>query len=359
MMNGMYTDNYSTRSARSARRSVGEREISYTRQQSDVGSSTLTRREQRALKRARQVRRQKTILLSVVMVLVIAGVAGGAYALFSRSSKSRNEIAKRQGDVASTSQRTKTPSSARSKAPVASGTTQQSSTAQGAQEKSAKAVTPVEKKKDKNQVTVYFTFDDGPSSRSTPLILDTLAAYDAHATFFVVGSQVKAHPENVKRAREEGHAIAIHTYVHDYRTIYASTDSFARQITKTAAVIKKETGQEPSSLVRFPGGSPSAGSGLSADKAWLKQHGYQYFDWNVSFGDSRTKPPAAGRLGRKVIKQIRAKVAVGARTIVVLGHDVNEKPWTAQDLAIPLAWCQKKGYAMESLTPDTPPVHQR
>ena len=37
------------------------------------------------------------------------------------------------------------------------------------------------------------TFDDGPHPTCTDRILDTLAAYDPHATFFVLGSKIESY----------------------------------------------------------------------------------------------------------------------------------------------------------------------
>ena len=61
---------------------------------------------------------------------------------------------------------------------------------------------------------VYLTFDDGPIPESTPFILDTLNEFGAKATFFMVGENVKRHPELYKRIVEEGHQVGNHTYNH-------------------------------------------------------------------------------------------------------------------------------------------------
>ena len=61
---------------------------------------------------------------------------------------------------------------------------------------------------------VYVTFDDGPIPESTPFILDTLKEYDAKATFFMVGENVKRHPDLYQRIVEEGHQVGNHTYNH-------------------------------------------------------------------------------------------------------------------------------------------------
>lgn len=57
------------------------------------------------------------------------------------------------------------------------------------------------------------TFDDGPSQH-TARLMDILRERGIHATFFVVGKQVKYHPELVVRLQQEGHEIGNHTYSH-------------------------------------------------------------------------------------------------------------------------------------------------
>ncbi len=67
---------------------------------------------------------------------------------------------------------------------------------------------------DKNEKAVYLTFDDGPIPESTPFLLETLAEFNAHATFFVVGDNVKKYPELFKRIVDAGHLVGNHTYNH-------------------------------------------------------------------------------------------------------------------------------------------------
>ncbi|MEZ4738336.1 MAG: polysaccharide deacetylase family protein [Flavobacteriales bacterium] len=61
---------------------------------------------------------------------------------------------------------------------------------------------------------LYLTFDDGPIPEVTPWVLDTLAEYDAKATFFCIGSNCVAHPEILDRIHREGHSVGNHTYDH-------------------------------------------------------------------------------------------------------------------------------------------------
>lgn len=61
---------------------------------------------------------------------------------------------------------------------------------------------------------VALTYDDGPSPELTPKLLDTLAAYDAPATFFVQGNHTQENPDLVRRELDEGHVVGNHTFDH-------------------------------------------------------------------------------------------------------------------------------------------------
>ena len=69
--------------------------------------------------------------------------------------------------------------------------------------------------------TIALTFDDGPDPVWTPKILDLLKAQKVHATFFVVGTEVAAHPALARRIVAEGHQIAVHTFTHANLTTVA------------------------------------------------------------------------------------------------------------------------------------------
>ncbi|MEM1216954.1 MAG: polysaccharide deacetylase family protein [Bacteroidota bacterium] len=61
---------------------------------------------------------------------------------------------------------------------------------------------------------LYLTFDDGPIPEVTPWVLEQLREYNAQATFFCVGENVKRHPEVYEQVLAEGHSVGNHTYNH-------------------------------------------------------------------------------------------------------------------------------------------------
>ncbi|SDR93133.1 Peptidoglycan/xylan/chitin deacetylase, PgdA/CDA1 family [Mucilaginibacter mallensis] len=61
---------------------------------------------------------------------------------------------------------------------------------------------------------IYLTFDDGPIPIVTPFVLNILKQYNAKATFFCIGDNVRKHPDIFEQIKADGHAIGNHTYNH-------------------------------------------------------------------------------------------------------------------------------------------------
>ena len=68
--------------------------------------------------------------------------------------------------------------------------------------------------KSRSNKTLYLTFDDGPIPEVTPEVLKVLELYNAKATFFCVGDNVKKYPEIYKQLLAKGHKVGNHTNNH-------------------------------------------------------------------------------------------------------------------------------------------------
>lgn len=100
---------------------------------------------------------------------------------------------------------------------------------------------------------VSLTFDDGPSPRYTPLLLDGLKERGITATFFLMGKNIEGNEELVRRIQKDGHLIGNHTYNHVQ--LNKITESRAREeIEKTNNEIYEITGVYPS-YIRPPFGA--------------------------------------------------------------------------------------------------------
>jgi len=103
-----------------------------------------------------------------------------------------------------------------------------------------------------DQKLIALTFDDGPNPVYTPQILDLLKAYDAKATFFVLGKRVQMYPALAIREVNEGHEIANHTFDHHYLK-NVSSQKLMDEIRQTQDIIFDITEQTPH-VFRPPGG---------------------------------------------------------------------------------------------------------
>lgn len=201
--------------------------------------------------------------------------------------------------------------------------------------------------------TAFLTFDDGPSSKVTPQILDVLKRYDIKGTFFVVGNQVEYNKNILKRVYQEGHSIALHSYSHDYKKIYSKLDAFKSDFEKSEKLVKSVLGKDFSTRIyRFPGGS--FGSKKDVFKKYLNKIGYQYIDWNTLTGDTEY---IVNSKGKKVVRsepkalvnrfKETLKTASNKEDIVVLMHDLGSKQGTADALPGIIEYLKKEGYTFK------------
>lgn len=92
---------------------------------------------------------------------------------------------------------------------------------------------------DKDKKAVYLTFDDGPIPRVTPWVLDVLDRYGIKATFFMVGDNIRKHPDEFRMVVEKGHRIGNHTFNHirglsyDINSYLENTDKACRMMMNT------------------------------------------------------------------------------------------------------------------------------
>ena len=70
------------------------------------------------------------------------------------------------------------------------------------------------KQKTKERGALVLTFDDGPGSSLTPLILSILAESKAKATFFLLGRNIAGREAIVGQIAQQGHDICSHGYDH-------------------------------------------------------------------------------------------------------------------------------------------------
>jgi peptidoglycan-N-acetylglucosamine deacetylase len=80
------------------------------------------------------------------------------------------------------------------------------------------------------------TFDDGPDPRSTPGLLEVLARHRAHATFFLIGERVAAHPELVAAIVAAGHELGNHL-MRDEMSVRQPEEVFRADLARAGALL--------------------------------------------------------------------------------------------------------------------------
>lgn len=194
---------------------------------------------------------------------------------------------------------------------------------------------------------VFLTFDDGPSPKNTPRILEILTRFKVKATFFTVGRSAEAQPELLWAEDNKGMSIASHSYTHNYRLVYASAVSFLEELQRTNDIINQVTGKEPLLFTRWPGGSNNAVSSTKVKldiKQALRERGINYLDWNVDSGDARGITVPAGQIRDNVIRDLK-----GLNFAVVLMHDSAPKITTVEALPEIIQYLLDQGYSFRTL----------
>lgn len=196
---------------------------------------------------------------------------------------------------------------------------------------------------------VYLTIDDGPTDL-TPEFLDVLDAYNVKATFFVSAQQ----PQNLWLVKEEfdrGHTIGLHSYTHDYDSIYSSAEAYFEDLNLIGQAVAEQIGFVPC-FIRFPGGSAcdTNNSLMQYLTEEVQNRGYQYYDWNQSSADGGTEQDP-GLL-------FAAATNDPEDTILLLMHDTTYKEPSLKALPAIIEFYLSEGYEFRPITRDSFTAHQ-
>ena len=200
--------------------------------------------------------------------------------------------------------------------------------------------------------TVYLTFDDGPSDR-TDEVLRILDEKDVKATFFVIGQSDPVNIERMRKIVAAGHTIGMHSYTHDYNSVYSSVEGFLDEFHRIFVQIREETGVTPT-VFRCPGGSINGYDGGFYQEiiSEMIRRGFVPYDWNVSSEDAATNrlvPPAT--LVDNVVSHSKGEVRS-----FVLFHDSETKTTTTEALGPAIDRLRELGFEFAAITPDTMPI---
>lgn len=175
---------------------------------------------------------------------------------------------------------------------------------------------------------VFLTFDDGPIPEVTPWVLETLKQYEAKATFFCVGDNVKKHPDVYRMIVDQGHKVGNHTMNHlNGWTNFNKT--YFENIEKCNALIHSNLFRPPYGKIK-----PSQISHLKND--------YRIIMWDVL-----TKDYDASVTGEYCFEKVKKNCKPGS--IIVFHDSIKAEKRLRKALPKSLEYLKQEGYTFSSI----------
>ena len=182
---------------------------------------------------------------------------------------------------------------------------------------------------------VALTFDDGPDPAYTPRILDALARHGAVATFCMVGTQARKHPELVREVVQRGMRLCDHTVSHDEDLSKRSEQRITAEIEGCWSDLQVAANADvPVDYFRAPGGAFSPPMRTVAAREGMKP-----LAWSVDSRDWTTPGTP------QIVTTVQHALQPGG---VVLLHDGGgNRTQTVDALDALLPWLTAQGYGFD------------
>jgi peptidoglycan-N-acetylglucosamine deacetylase len=186
-----------------------------------------------------------------------------------------------------------------------------------------------------NENKVFLTFDDGPTPEITQWTLNLLKEYNAKATFFCIGDNIRKYPEIFKKVIAAEHSIGNHTFNHLNGWETATNDYI-----KNAKLYETEHSKlstEHCQLFR-----PPYGKIKPSQSKILRKLGYKIIMWDVISYDFDTTISK-----EKCLENVLKNVQSGS---IIVFHD-SKKAFQHLEYALPrtLEFLNEKGFVFEKL----------
>ena len=182
--------------------------------------------------------------------------------------------------------------------------------------------------KHRNRRVVYLTFDDGPIPEQTPWVLDLLDRYGIRATFFMVGDNVRRHPELLEEVRRRGHSVGNHT-MHHLQGMKVTSRRYMRDITEVDALIDTTLFRPPHGIMRW------------AQAKAIKDH------YNIIMYDLVTRDYSRKLNPEQVLNNVKRFARNGS--IIVFHDSIKAAPNMRVALPKAIEWLLSQGYEFEPL----------
>lgn len=177
--------------------------------------------------------------------------------------------------------------------------------------------------KRRGRKVVYLTFDDGPIPEVTPWVLDLLDKENVKATFFLVGDNVRKHPELFEDLKRRGHSYGNHT-MHHVQGLKTSTRGYLRDIEEADALIDSSLFRPPHGIMRF-----------SQSRALRNHYNIVMYDLITRDYDSSIRPD-------KILRNVMDYARNGS--IIVFHDSLRSERNLRYALPRAIEWLKKEGY---------------
>jgi peptidoglycan-N-acetylglucosamine deacetylase len=162
---------------------------------------------------------------------------------------------------------------------------------------------------DSRQKTVAFSFDDGPDSLTTPVILDLLKNQGIRAAFFVVGNKLENNIDIIRRIDQEGHIMGGHSYSHHFFFDLFPARRMKMELEETEKLVWQITGKK---MKMF---RPPYGVTNPALARVIKKLGYHVIGWSLKSKDTVASD------SQLLLAKLQKKVKNGD---LILFHDTKD-----------------------------------
>ncbi|WP_298221316.1 polysaccharide deacetylase family protein [Flavobacterium sp.] len=185
---------------------------------------------------------------------------------------------------------------------------------------------------------VYLTFDDGPTPEITSWVLNQLKSFDAQATFFCIGDNIRKYSEIFNEVINEGHAIGNHTFNH-YNGWKTKTSDYIENVLSCDETIIQNSKFiiHHSKLFR-----PPYGKIKKSQAKQLMDSGYKIIMWDVLSADFDATVTA-----EKCLKNVLKNIRPGS---IIVFHD-SAKAFKNLEYTLPrtLQFLKDNGYKCEGI----------
>lgn len=185
----------------------------------------------------------------------------------------------------------------------------------------------------------YLTFDDGPG-KYTAELLNTLQQNDVKATFFLIGENVKQFPDLVKREKEEGHYVGMHSMTHNFKKLYTNGE-YVNEMKEDQNLIANILKESPK-LTRPPYGSMP---GLNEElRNKTVEAGLTVWDWTIDSLDWKYNKMPIDSASAQIVQNVLAG-ATGSQEVILM-HDIH--PQSVAAVPAIIKGLKEKGYEFEA-----------